>query len=77
MKESKLIAEQALEIANLKELISVKNNCLKAIQLSCTCIGGPLNDNIKGYTKIQMSDFWSINNTASSGLSDLCEECEE
>jgi len=35
----------------------------QSINLSIVCVGGPLNDNIKGYTPDQMKDFWKINDS--------------
>ncbi len=77
MLEAELIAKQQLEIENLKKLIEMKNEALQEIHMSCICIGGPLNDNVKCYTKVQMGDFWRINNAAECALGDVCEACEQ
>lgn len=41
-----------------------QNKALKETIKDCLghiyCIGGPLNDNIKGYTKDQLNDFFTI-----------------
>ena len=77
MLEAELIAKQQLEIENLKKLIEIKNEALQEIHMSCICIGGPLNDNVKGYTRVQIGDFWRINHTAECALGDVCEVCEQ
>lgn len=64
MSKDELIAKQQLEIEELKSISSTRKEALRKISRLCTCIGGPLNDNKKGYTKEQMLDFWQINELA-------------
>jgi hypothetical protein len=60
MEKDELIAKQQLEIENLKQRVSILNDALRNINLMMTCIGGPLNDNRKGYTRRQLRDFFNI-----------------
>ena len=57
MTETELIARQAKIIEELKEeLDDLKDRMHQAICVA-VCVGGPLNDNSKGYTRPQMRDF--------------------
>jgi hypothetical protein len=58
--EAQLIAQQALEIAELKATVADQNDRLEKIVLHCVCIGGPLNDNRLQYTKEQRLPFHHI-----------------
>ena len=60
MDYEKLTAQQALEIANLKEEVQRYQDDRRSIRNIIYCIGGPLNDNKKGYTPNQMKDFFFI-----------------
>ena len=60
MNYESLIAKQALEIAKLKERLLLYEEAAKAIHSEIYCIGGPLNDNIGGFTKKQMWIFSRI-----------------
>jgi phosphopantetheine adenylyltransferase len=60
MEKDELIAKQQLEIENLKQRVSELDEALRNIHSSIVCIGGPLNDNQKGYTHSQLSDFGYI-----------------
>jgi hypothetical protein len=64
--EQELIAKQALQIANLEHKLSEAQAACTEIHMICVCIGGPLNDNKKGYTRDQMQDFFFIDEYASS-----------
>lgn len=69
MTEQELIAKQALEIANLTEALDhAKENC-RMIHMTCVGIGGPLNDNVKQYTRDQMLEFHHINQLAHEVIS--------
>jgi hypothetical protein len=58
--EAQLIAQQALKIANLeKEVARFKDNERDIAMIIYGC-GGPLNDNVRGYTKDQMIPFAQI-----------------
>jgi hypothetical protein len=60
MNKDKLISQQALEIANLKERVSQYDEAAKSIHNEIFCIGGPLNDNVQQYSKKQMLIFFRI-----------------
>jgi len=60
VKESTLIARQALEIAELKEQVANYQAALKDIKMILVCIGGPLNDNVLGYSRKQLTTFYNI-----------------
>ena len=68
MNQVELIAKQQLEIENLKLESAERKEALEKISLCCVCIGGPLNDNCKGYTREQMADFFEINTLAESAI---------
>ena len=60
MTDKQLIAQQAKEIAGLKETVyNYKNNCKQALGY-LICIGGPLNDNRDGYNKKQLLPLFKI-----------------
>ena len=60
MNYEELIAKQALRIARLEEKLSLYEKASKDIHGEIYCIGGPLNDNIAGYSKKQMVIFSRI-----------------
>lgn len=60
MREIELIAQQALKIAELEEKVKEYDAANKQINSIIFCIGGPLNDNILGYTHKQMVPFSEI-----------------
>jgi len=62
MTKDELITKQQLEIEGLNE--EVRNHSLACDEVFniIYCIGGPLNDNKLGYTKVQMLDFFKIKN---------------
>jgi len=68
MTTDELIAKQQLEIEELKITSNNRRQALEAIHLQCVCIGGPLNGNVKGYTRKQMKDFWDINEIAEAAI---------
>ena len=57
MTKDELIAKQSAEIEELKTLVADYRAARVAINNMIYSIGGPLNDNSKGYTKYQMKDF--------------------
>ena len=60
MTDKELIARQAKEIAELRELVfNYKSNCKEALGY-LICIGGPLNDNRDGYNKKQLLPLFKI-----------------
>jgi hypothetical protein len=58
----KLIAKQQLEIEHLKLRLKFAEEGRKKVHNILFCIGGPLNDNIKGYSKDQLGPFGDIAN---------------
>ena len=60
MTKDELIAKQQIEIEELKQQSKERKSALKDIVSQCVCIGGPLNDNICGYTPRQIGDFHQI-----------------
>jgi len=60
MKESELIANQALEIAELKHWKEENIKMKEEVHGIIYCIGGPLNDNKLGFTRNQMRVFANI-----------------
>jgi len=62
-KELKLISEQALEIMSLKIAIGHYKEGMNDIYNVLYCIGGPLNDNVRQYTKEQLIPFVQITNS--------------
>ena len=59
-KVAEVMAEQAVEISKLKKRMYEQNNALANIYSLVCCIGGPLNDNILGYTNKQLVTFSKI-----------------
>lgn len=64
MTYEELTAQQALEIANLKAELEICKACMREITMILCCIGGPLNDNVLGYSKEQLGPLHRINNLA-------------
>lgn len=69
-KRDKLIASQQLEIFEMKERLANIKKDANAICLSIICIGGPLNDNAKGYTREQKYDWQRVLSLAESILAE-------
>jgi hypothetical protein len=64
----KLIASQQLEIFEMKEPLANIKNDASAICMNIVGMRGPLNDNVKGYTKQQMADWQRVLDLAESIL---------
>jgi len=60
MNYEQLTAEQALQIANLKEKVDILEQDRQRVRNVLFCIGGPLNDNRLGFTSAQLQPFWQI-----------------
>lgn len=60
MTQDELVARQALRIAELEEKAADYGSRLRDIHLTCVCIGGPLNDNVLGYTPKQLGPWRRI-----------------
>ena len=71
IKEPELIANQVVKIANLTVELDELEKALKDIILTMVCIGGPLNDNVLGYTTKQLTTFSSILERAETALAEL------
>lgn len=76
-KRDKLIAAQQLEISEMKERLANIKEDANAICLSIICIGGPLNDNKKRYTREQQSDWHRVLGFAESILSEYPNESDD
>ncbi|HQK38559.1 MAG TPA: hypothetical protein PLO52_00415 [Flavobacterium alvei] len=61
-KSNDLIAEQQIEIRDLKNILKEHRECFQDISNMMFCIGGPLNDNIAQFTKEQRRYFHEIKN---------------
>ena len=62
-----LTAKQALEIAELKELLDEYKAMNDAIHMELYRVGGPLNDGHTAYTRIQLQPFFNISNVLVEG----------
>lgn len=60
MTEQELIVKQALEIEELKQWKEANIEMKRDVHGIIYCIGGPLNDNKLGFTKVQMGVFAEI-----------------
>lgn len=62
MTDDALIALQARRIAALEEQIADYQCACAAVRAECVAVGGPLNDNAKGYTPEQLRDWQRVLN---------------
>ena len=62
MTEHELIAKQQLQIEEMRKTLKECANAFRTIRSVIYCIGGPLNDNKRGYSHEQMKDFLRIAN---------------
>jgi len=60
MTEKEVIAKQATRIFELEAQVDDLKKRMERIVLHCVCIGGPLNDNVLGYSKAQLVTFARI-----------------
>lgn len=60
MTNEELIARQAKQIEELKDRVAGFVEMTKTIRMQIIRIGGPLNDNIDGYTNKQLAPFGQI-----------------
>lgn len=60
MTQDELISRQALKVAEQADKIEDLERRLKQIHMILFCCGGPLNDNVLGYTKEQRVTFHRI-----------------
>jgi len=54
------VGRQALKIADLESELSNARAIAARVQLRRIACGGPLNDNVLGYTEKQLRDFFEI-----------------
>jgi hypothetical protein len=64
MEYEQLVAQQALEIAKLRQQLTDCQKDMAEISMILCCIGGPLNDNVLGYSPDQRKPLHRINNIA-------------
>ena len=57
-----LIANQAREIAELKEELSEYKEAMQKLHNMMVCIGGPLNDNVLSFDKEQLAFLFRLHN---------------
>lgn len=57
MSPEQVIARQAIEIESMKEKLAEYKSAMKSIRCALFNIGGPLNDNVRGYTQTQLTPF--------------------
>ena len=69
-KEDKLIADQAKQLWDANKRIKRMKYCLKTINKSLICVGGPLNDNVLQYSKEQLTLFFRIQRLANEDIYD-------
>jgi len=62
MNEIQLIARQAMQIEELREELTELKSRIDSAVSHIICIGGPLNDNILGYSPRQLITFHNIAN---------------
>ena len=67
MTEQELIARQAKQIEELRDEVADLKERVRKARMHIYCIGGPLNDNVLGYSRAQMSTFARIANELGSG----------
>lgn len=58
--DDEIIAEQARRIFMLEEKNKSLLEMREKVRLQCICVGGPLNDNVLGFTSVQMRVFQRI-----------------
>jgi len=55
-----VIARQAIEIESMKEKLAEYKSAMEGIHGGLFNIGAPLNDNVRGYTRSQLTPFFWI-----------------
>lgn len=65
-KRDKLIVSQQLEIQDLKAFKESALKDFREINLMLVCVGGPLNDNVLGYSREQRQPLHKINGIVTS-----------
>lgn len=67
MTEQELITRQAKQLEELRDEVADLKERVRKARMHIYCIGGPLNDNVLGYSRAQMSTFARIANELGSG----------
>lgn len=62
MTDTELIARQALQIEELSDEVKMLKASIREARLHMICVGGPLNDNMLGFTGEQRAVFHRIDN---------------
>jgi len=57
-----IIAEQAKALFKAERRVEELEDSMRQIRLKLICIGGPLNDNVLGYSNEQLRIFRAISN---------------
>ena len=57
MSPEQVIARQAIEIESMKEKLAEYKSAMEGIHGGLFNIGAPLNDNVRGYTRNQLTPF--------------------
>lgn len=60
MTKEQLITEQQLKIHQLEEENRNLLKCIRKLRMRMVCVGGPLNDNVLGYSEKQLAIFWKM-----------------
>ena len=60
--ETIIIAEQAKALFKAERRVEALEDAMRRIHLKLICVGGPLNDNVLGYSEEQLKPFRAISN---------------
>lgn len=66
----KIIADQVVELKQLKEKVEDYEKRFSNIRMNLYCVGGPLNDNVHQYTELQLIPFNRIAYEAEMNIKD-------
>ena len=62
------------EVYTLRKTLKICEEAFRDIRMVMICIGGGLNDNVKGYTKEQMKDLFEMDTIAKYTIEGIKEE---
>lgn len=68
MTDAELIARQAKQIEELSDEVNAMKEGAAKVAMEIYGVGGPLNDNVMGYTKQQLAPFHRIAVALGDGL---------
>jgi len=71
MTKDELISKQQIEIEELKQEAKYKKQSFENIYNILYSVGAPLNDNILGFKKEQLTPFFRISDIISAEFSDM------